>query len=193
MRTVALDPLPSHGRGTARPPDSVDKARKLELLTRADEAARAASDAITQVRSAAATAAGGSSSPTRRACSPRTTRSGRASASSCVANGDTGMQTGYESLARTEGYEIFERHAVEDIAELAATPGADQTFRPPGTLGRGAHCAGWRQRRHPLPRGVRPRSRGRPHRQGRVGLYGPGRAARGQPAGHAGRRRHRPG
>ena len=38
----------------------------------------------------------------------------------CVANGDTGMQTGYESLARTEGYEIFERHRVEDIAEVAA-------------------------------------------------------------------------
>ena len=39
----------------------------------------------------------------------------------CVANGDTGMQTGYESLARTEGYEIFERHRVEDIAGVAAT------------------------------------------------------------------------
>ena len=39
---------------------------------------------------------------------------------SCVANGDTGMQTGSESLARTEGYEIFERHRVEDIAEVAA-------------------------------------------------------------------------
>ena len=38
----------------------------------------------------------------------------------CVANGDTGMQTGYESLARTEGYEIFERHNVEDIARTAA-------------------------------------------------------------------------
>jgi len=38
----------------------------------------------------------------------------------CVANGDTGMQTGFESLARTEGYEIFERHNVEDIARIAA-------------------------------------------------------------------------
>ena len=39
----------------------------------------------------------------------------------CVANGDTGMQTGYESLARTEGFEIFERYKVEDIARTAAT------------------------------------------------------------------------
>ena len=30
------------------------------------------------------------------------------------------MQTGYESLARTEGYEIFERNRVEDIAQRAA-------------------------------------------------------------------------
>ena len=30
------------------------------------------------------------------------------------------MQTGHESLARTEGYEIFERHNVEDIARTAA-------------------------------------------------------------------------
>ncbi len=39
----------------------------------------------------------------------------------CVANGDTGMQTGYESLARTEGFEIFERFNVEDVARTAAT------------------------------------------------------------------------
>jgi TldD protein len=39
----------------------------------------------------------------------------------CVANGDTGMQTGFESLARTEGFEIFERYKVEDIARTAAT------------------------------------------------------------------------
>ena len=50
VRTVALDPLAPHGRGDRTSPDSVDKARKLELLTRADEAARAAGDAITQVQ-----------------------------------------------------------------------------------------------------------------------------------------------
>ena len=35
-------------------------------------------------------------------------------------DGDTGMQTGYESSARTEGFEMFERHQVEDIARTAA-------------------------------------------------------------------------
>src|SRR6202044_1360436 len=50
VRTVALEPGTSHGRGDRTAPDSVDKARKLELLTRADEAARATGDAISQVQ-----------------------------------------------------------------------------------------------------------------------------------------------
>ena len=48
-----------------------------------------------------------------------------------------------------------------------------------------------RERRHPLPRGVRPRARGRPHRQGRLRLHRPGGRAGGEPAGDPGRRRHR--
>ncbi len=120
VRTVALDPLTSHGRGERTPPDSVDKERKLELLTRADESARSAGDAITQVQV-------GCGDSRRRILIANSdgllaedeqirTRFNV----SCVANGDTGMQTGYESLARTEGFEIFERHRVEDIAEVAA-------------------------------------------------------------------------
>jgi TldD protein len=38
----------------------------------------------------------------------------------CIATGDTGMQTGYESLARTEGFEVFERVDVDEIARVAA-------------------------------------------------------------------------
>jgi len=120
VRTVALDPLISHGRGGRTPPDSVEKERKLGLLTRADETARAAGDAITQVQV-------GCGDSRRRILIANSdgllaqdeqirTRFNV----SCVANGDTGMQTGSESLARTEGYEIFERHRVEDIAEVAA-------------------------------------------------------------------------
>ena len=120
VRTVALGPLSAHGRGERTPPDSVDKARKLELLTRADEAARAAGGAITQVQV-------GCGDSRRRVLVANSegllaqddqirTRFNVA----CVANGDTGMQTGYESLARTEGFEIFERNRVEDIAQRAA-------------------------------------------------------------------------
>ena len=120
VRTVALDPLTAHGRGDRTAPDSVEKARKLELLTRADDAARAAGGAITQVQV-------GCGDSRRRILIANSdgllaqdeqirTRFNV----TCVANGDTGMQTGYESLARTEGYEIFERHRVEDIAGVAA-------------------------------------------------------------------------
>ena len=120
MRTVALGPGTSHGRGDRTLPDSVDKARKLELLTRADEAARATGDAITQVQV-------GVGDGRRRILIANSdgllaedeqirTRFNV----TCVANGDTGMQTGYESLARTEGFEIFERYRVEDIARVAA-------------------------------------------------------------------------
>jgi TldD protein len=121
VRTVALGPLAAHGRGDRTPPDSVDKARKLEFLTRADEAARAAGAAITQVQV-------GCGDSRRRILIANSdgllaqdeqirTRFNV----TCVANGDTGMQTGYESLARTEGYEIFDRYRVEDIAAAAAT------------------------------------------------------------------------
>jgi TldD protein len=120
VRTVALGPPSRHGPGDRTLPDTVDKGHKLELLGRADEAARAMGDAITQVQV-------GCGDSRRRVLIANSegllaqddqirTRFNVV----CVANGDTGMQTGYESLARTEGFEVFERFAVEDIATRAA-------------------------------------------------------------------------
>src|SRR3546814_15194769 len=37
-----------------------------------------------------------------------------------VASGDTGMQTGYQSLGRTVGFELFDSYDVEDLARQAA-------------------------------------------------------------------------
>lgn len=39
---------------------------------------------------------------------------------SAVANGDTGMQTGRESIGHTVGFELFDDHSVEELAERAA-------------------------------------------------------------------------
>jgi TldD protein len=39
---------------------------------------------------------------------------------SCVAIGDTGMQTGYETVARTVGFELFDDTDVEELARIAA-------------------------------------------------------------------------
>ena len=39
---------------------------------------------------------------------------------SCVATGDTGMQTGRESVGHTVGFELFDRYDVEELARRAA-------------------------------------------------------------------------
>jgi TldD protein len=120
-RTVGLSPSQRHDRGTKTLPGSVEKAARLDLLTRADDAARSMGDSITQVQV-------GCGDTRRRVLIA--TSDGHLSEDdqirtrfnvTCVANGDTGMQTGFESLARTEGFEIFERYKVEDIARTAAT------------------------------------------------------------------------
>ena len=102
-------------------PSDVAKPVKLELLTRADDAARSAGASISQVQ-----VAYGDSR--RRFLVARSdgllaeddqvrTRFNVV----CVATGDTGMQTGYESVARTEGFEVFDQ---ADVAELARTAAA---------------------------------------------------------------------
>jgi TldD protein len=120
-RTVALDAPSLHGHGTKTLPESVDKARKIELLTRADEAARANGDAISQVQVACGDGRRRVLIANSEGLVAQDDQIRTRFSVVCVANGDTGMQTGYESLARTEGFEIFERHAVEDVARTAAT------------------------------------------------------------------------
>jgi TldD protein len=120
VRTVALGPMAGHARRAKILPGSVEKAAKLDLMIRADATARSTGDAISQVQV-------GYGDSRRRILIANS--DGLLAADDqvrtrfnvvCVANGDTGMQTGYESLARTEGYEIFERYNVEDIARTAA-------------------------------------------------------------------------
>ena len=121
VRTVALGPAAAHGSGERTPPDTVAKERKLELLTHADEVARAAGDSISQVQA-------GYGDGRRHILVANsdglfaTDEQIRTRVNVvCVANGDTGMQTGYEAVARTEGFEIFERY---DVAELSRTAAA---------------------------------------------------------------------
>jgi len=101
-------------------PGEVAKAAKLELLRRADEAARSAGNAISQVNA-------GYGDSRRRILVA--TSEGRLAEDdqvrtrfsvSCVASGDTGLQTGYDTVARTEGFELFERIDVEAVAANAA-------------------------------------------------------------------------
>jgi TldD protein len=121
-RTIDLTRItaPRHSKVETLP-ESVAKATKVELLGRADEAARAASSSISQV-----TARYGDS---RRRILVANSDGLLAEddvvrtmfAVMTVASGDTGMQTGYQTLGRTVGFELFDQYAVEDIAREAAS------------------------------------------------------------------------
>ena len=96
------------------------KAEALELLRRADEAARSTGDSITQVQAGC----GGSRRQVLIANSEgllaRDQQARTRFSVSCVATGDTGLQTGFESAARTLGFELFDEISVEELAGLAA-------------------------------------------------------------------------
>jgi TldD protein len=118
---VPLAARPEHRVSTvSRPPDEVAKEVKVELLRRADEAARSAGSAIVQV------AAGYGDSRRRLliansegvlASDEQVRTMFRVNA---VASGDTGLQTGYESVGHTIGFELFDAVEVEELALRAA-------------------------------------------------------------------------
>jgi TldD protein len=101
-------------------PETVGKAAKVALLERANDAARSAGGAIRQV----STGYGDS----RRRILVANSEGLLASddqvktrfSVSCVAMGDTGMQTGRESIGATVGFELFEANDVEELGRKAA-------------------------------------------------------------------------
>ena len=121
VRTVALAyvdvPAPTD---VAVFPETVAKAEKVELLRRANEAARRGAGSIRQV-----SAIYGDS---RRRILVANSQGVLATddqvktrfAVSCVASGDSGLQTGRESVGATIGFEMFDRYSVEELAEAAS-------------------------------------------------------------------------
>lgn len=101
-------------------PETVAKADKVDLLRRADEAARSTGGAIRQVSAVYA--------DNRRRILVANSDGVLASddqvktrfSISCVAVGDTGSQTGRESVGATVGWELFDRYDVEELARSAA-------------------------------------------------------------------------
>ncbi|MFM8857578.1 MAG: TldD/PmbA family protein [Actinomycetota bacterium] len=121
VRVVALESQP---RRVVSPveidPSSIAKTAKVDLLRRVDDAARSAGAAIAQV--SAGYSDGRSkiliaNSDGLLAEDERVRSLLRVSA---VANGDTGMQTGFDSLGHTMGFELFDKVSVEDVARTAA-------------------------------------------------------------------------
>ncbi|MDH4145253.1 MAG: TldD/PmbA family protein, partial [Acidimicrobiia bacterium] len=117
--------LAAAGPRTAGGPPAVDpagvaKADKVALLRRADATARAAGAAISQVAARY--------SDTRRQVLVANSegvfafddRTRTLFSVSCVATGDTGMQTGRETVGQVAGFELFDDEEIEAIAQRAA-------------------------------------------------------------------------
>jgi TldD protein len=120
-RVVALERRevsPPHE--VTRPPDTVAKAAKIELLERADTAARERGSAIGQVSASYVDGrrhilVANSDGLLVEDDQVRTRFS-----VSCVAVGDTGRRTGTEAPGRTIGFEFFDEIAPEAVATTAA-------------------------------------------------------------------------
>ncbi len=119
-KTVALGSPQHHRAHQSRGIDAVATAEKLALLKRVDEVARSEGGAITQVQA-------GYLEGRRRILVANS--DGIFSTDDqvrtrfnvvCVASGDTGLQTGFESAAHTRGFEMFEDIDVDEMARLAA-------------------------------------------------------------------------
>jgi TldD protein len=120
-RTVALEMRSEHPVDEAVVlPETVDKRRKVELLGRADAAARQAGSAVTSVTASYADARRRilvANSDGLLAGDDRVrTRLGV----QAVATGDTGMQTGHEAPGRTMGFELFDDVDPETVGRRAA-------------------------------------------------------------------------
>jgi TldD protein len=120
-RTVALS-----RQATTNPsvvelqPGDVPKARKVELLRRADEAGRGRHGSVTQVsarygdsrRRILVANSDGLLADDEQVRTLFTV--------GVVASGDTGMQTGRKSIGHTIGFELFDRYDVAELAQEAA-------------------------------------------------------------------------
>ena len=118
---VAVSPIDVDRSTAVRiPPEEVAKATKVGLLTLANEAARAEGSAISQVSarygdSRRRILVANSDGLLAEDDQVRTLFS-----VSCVATGDTGLQTGRESTGRTVGFELFDEADVEGMGRRAA-------------------------------------------------------------------------
>jgi TldD protein len=101
-------------------PETVAKARKAEILERADHAARAESDSIRQVSASYADSRRRVLIANSDGLLVEDDRVRTRFGVSCVAVGDTGMQTGTEAPGRTVGFEIFDEIDPEEVARIAA-------------------------------------------------------------------------
>jgi TldD protein len=136
VRRVSLTKAPIHRPNTiVHMPESIAKARKVELLQRMNEAARSYGSEIVQVSAGY----GDSSKRTLVANTDGVFATDEIIRTllriSAVADGDTGMQTGYQSMGHTVGFEIFDTVDVEELARDAARQAITKLLARPAPSG----------------------------------------------------------
>ena len=119
-RAIALTPSARRPRDVRQYPDEIAKSKKIELLQRANESARAAGAEIVQV-----SAGYGDSRKRVLVANTDGVLTGDEQVRvlfrvTAVADGDAGMQTGYQSMGHTVGFEIFDTVDVDEMAREAA-------------------------------------------------------------------------
>ena len=120
-RVVSLTRSPAHVVNRIEIyPDTVGKAAQVSLLQRVDEAARSMGGAIGQVSAGYADSRKRIIVANSDGLLAEDEQVRHILRISVVANGDAGMQTGFESLGHTIGFELFDQHDVEELARTAA-------------------------------------------------------------------------
>jgi TldD protein len=117
-------------------PEGVEKARKVDLLKRADDAARSEGSAISQVTVSYADGRRRILVANSDGLLTEDDQVRTRMFVNCVALGDTGMQTGMEAPGFTIGFEYFDEHPPEDIAHIAAARALSKLNARPAPSGK---------------------------------------------------------
>ncbi|MBV9412419.1 MAG: TldD/PmbA family protein [Acidimicrobiia bacterium] len=117
-------------------PGDVPKAAKVELLQRAESAARAEGDSIRQVSALTADSRRQILIANSDGVLVEDDQVRTRFMVQCVAVGDTGMQTGYEGPGRTIGFELYDEIDVEDVARTAARRSLEMLKARPAPTGK---------------------------------------------------------
>ncbi len=117
-------------------PEGVEKARKVDLLQRADDAARSEGGAISQVTVSYADGRRRILVANSDGLLTEDDQVRTRMFVNCVAVGDTGMQTGMEAPGFTVGFEYFDEHPPEAIAHIAAARALSKLNARPAPSGK---------------------------------------------------------
>lgn len=120
VRTVDLTRRDTSPQPVTTRPEAVAKATKVELLRRADDVARSAGGAITQVSASYGDSRRRILVANSDGLLAEDDQTRTLFVVGVVASGDAGMQTGRRSVGHTMGFELFDRYQVEDLAREAA-------------------------------------------------------------------------